>query len=91
MTRLLLLALLLGGCPETPKGKITCKSNGDCPSGWVCLGGECADPSSKAVFTDPSHRVTGEKMKRQIEQSNDDRDKQIERVKDPSEQPKRGE
>ncbi len=73
-TLLLFLSLSVGvvGCKgktskqetlvEEDDGHRECETNDDCDNNWVCLAGECTDASSKAIYTDPKHAVTPEKM-----------------------------
>jgi hypothetical protein len=48
----------------------SCKVDKDCPEGWHCLGAKCANPASGAIYTDPAHAVTPEKVKDQVEKVN---------------------
>jgi len=91
-TALLLFAVALPapGCGKSrtaggdaaPAGaaRRACETDQDCPARWLCLAGACADPSSKAVYTDPKNAVTADKVKKHVEQVNDQHDKAMDDV-----------
>lgn len=66
----LLLAAACSGKTERQQ-PIACTEDKDCPKGWVCLGEECADPSTKAVYTAPETAVTPAKVRDDVEQTSD--------------------
>jgi len=53
--------------PAAERKPTTCKQNSDCAEGWVCLARKCADPSGKAVYMDPAHAVTPDKVRDEVE------------------------
>ena len=54
--------------PASASGPASCASNSDCPEKWICLASRCANPSSAAIYTDPSKAVTPDKVEREVEQ-----------------------
>ncbi len=61
---------------------VECESNADCEDGLVCLDSECADPSVKAHFTDPSRAVTPQKVKREVDKRTEEHRKRIDKSLD---------
>lgn len=54
-----------GPAATAPK-PTSCARSADCAAGWVCLDGQCADPSAAAPFTDPEKAVTAPKVGREV-------------------------
>jgi hypothetical protein len=71
------------GGPEpgavTAPAAASCASDSDCPEKWVCLASRCANPSSSAIYTDPSRAVTPDKVEREMEQVGQQHEQDIDR------------
>ena len=52
---------------EPEEDEVECQTNSDCEGNLQCLGNECVDTSSKAIYSNPSNAVTPEKVKREVE------------------------
>ena len=80
--------LVAAGCPRdkvrgTPAPKV-CASSRDCDDGWVCLSGQCADTRKSAAFTHPEQQVTPDKVRREVEQQQEQHMRRIDdQMKDP--------
>jgi len=86
---LFVLSAGLSGCgkkkaaeEEVDDDSLTCETNDDCEAGWVCLAGECANSASGAIYTDPSHAVTPDKVKNQVDQINEASQKRADEILD---------
>ncbi len=76
-------ALACGGEKKAPNSDETtsgrCETNRDCEAPLVCLASECADPR---VHRGGTNMVTPDKMKREVEQINEQAEKRREKVLD---------
>ena len=63
----------------------TCAQNSDCAEGLVCLADKCADPSAKALYTDPGNAVTPEKVKQHVEAIGEKARRDLDEAVDPAE------
>jgi hypothetical protein len=68
------------GKPKATKDPKSCRSNEECSPGWVCLAYECADPRAKAIYTAPSNAVTPDKVRRQLEETQKQREAKTDQV-----------
>jgi hypothetical protein len=75
-----LAVALLGACGKSkpPAETRSCRSAADCDEGWLCLASKRADPRGSAVYTDPKHAVTPDKVRDEVEQKVDDHEDDIE-------------
>jgi hypothetical protein len=75
--------VLAGACGKSaPAGKPIperCEADGECPERWRCLAHKCTDPSLGAHFTDPEHALTPERMKQQVDQTNEAHEKDVDK------------
>jgi hypothetical protein len=76
------LASLPAGCkgktpPSAPK---SCQKDTDCPDPLICLAGACADPRESAIYTNPSQAVTPQKVKQQVEQTNQQIEDKLDKI-----------
>jgi hypothetical protein len=55
-----------------------CRKSSDCDDGWVCLARVCADPRGSAIYTDPAHAVTPDKVRDEVEQAGERRAEDLE-------------
>jgi len=87
-TSLLGLAVLLSVCgckgkkgssEDAPAPVTRCASDTDCSAGWVCLDGKCADPGTGAIYGDPANAVTPDKVKRELEQTGQEHERDLDR------------
>ena len=86
----LLLGSLLVACgakktaepPPAGDDEPECETSADCEGNWQCLGGECVDTSSRAIYTDPSNAVTPEKVKREVEKRQRQHTEQVDKSLD---------
>jgi hypothetical protein len=65
---------------EPPPPPASCATASDCPEHWVCLGGRCTDPSSTAIYSDPSNAVTPDKVEREVEQAGQKHEQDVDRA-----------
>jgi len=62
--------------------ELACEANSDCEAGWICLDGECANSASGAVYTDPAHSVTPDKVKREVNKISENAQKRADKILD---------
>jgi hypothetical protein len=79
--RTLLLALLLvcacGKSKPSAAPPERCEADRDCPEGWRCLAEKCANPAAGAIYTDPGHAVTPDKVRDQVQKTSDEHEKNV--------------
>jgi len=71
---------------ENQKPPETCAEDKDCPQGWKCLAQKCANPAAGAVYTDPGHAVTPDKVRDQVQETNEQHEQNVDNAVKKAEQ-----
>ena len=79
LTVVWLLVAACGKDPAAAKIPERCDQDRECPERWKCLAHKCTDPSVGAALTDPEHALTPTRRKEHVDQTNEERAKDVDR------------